>query len=323
MKKRIRWINALVVVILLVISVECAAYADDKVINSQGRIVFDNDTEDTSDDVIFDASDLTTLDTMVKEGKAELAGVLNEYPNTAVQTLDTFDNLAGAIDSLTDIPEIYYYDKATEGDNCARYILVDGSYYPCDQYGVQTSDNALAGTITVVAKDDTSVPAEGEIQLVKYEKTDAANLSAGYAGYADKSFVLGSGSDNISYRNQGASLYLLGTGVKGTSFDISTIVGTANVGNYTADNFIAVISENKSKSVTDTGVNDEKINHASTATATVKAPTISYDNTTGVATLANGTVTAAVTQKYSNGNSGSSNCTVTVYFFTGNIQSTN
>lgn len=205
MRKKSKILNVLAVVLLLVVSVECIAYADDMAIKSQGRIVFDNNTTETSDDVIFDASDLTTLDTMVKTGKSDLAEALNEYPNTAVPALDTFDNLATAICSLTVVPEIYYYNKATEGDACARYIYIDGLYYPCDQYGVKTSETALSGTITVVTKDDTTEAAEGETLLVKYEETAAENLSAGFAGYADKEFILGSGSDNIEYRNSGNS----------------------------------------------------------------------------------------------------------------------
>ena len=37
--------------------------------SSQGKIVFDNGTEDTADDVIFDASDFRLIDDMVTEGK--------------------------------------------------------------------------------------------------------------------------------------------------------------------------------------------------------------------------------------------------------------
>ena len=36
-------------------------FATDSTFKSQGTIVFTNDTDDTSDDVIFDASDFTTL----------------------------------------------------------------------------------------------------------------------------------------------------------------------------------------------------------------------------------------------------------------------
>ena len=205
MKSKLKGIIiSLLTVVLLVASVGVYSFANgsDKY-KSQGTIVFTNDTDDTSDDVIFDASDFTTIDTMITDGKSQLATSLNAYPNTNVTSLDTFANLSSAIDTITEIPSIYYYDKATEGDDCERYILEDGNYYPCDMYGVKTSDTALSGTITVVAKDDTTEPAAGEIQLVQYVGTGDANLSAGYAGYADKSFILGSGSDNITYRNSG------------------------------------------------------------------------------------------------------------------------
>ena len=38
-----------------------AAPAKPDKINSQGRIIFDNDTEETSDDVVFDAEDIYYL----------------------------------------------------------------------------------------------------------------------------------------------------------------------------------------------------------------------------------------------------------------------
>ena len=167
---------------------------------STGRTEIDVDN-DGIPDAVFDAKDLKDIATSVENGKSSLATSINAYPNADVAPLATFPELSSAIDNLTAVPDIYYYDKATEGDSCVRYMYENGSYYPCNEYGEKTSDTALSGTITVVTKDDTTEPAAGEIQLVKYESTSAANLSAGSAGYADKSFILGSGSDNITYRN--------------------------------------------------------------------------------------------------------------------------
>lgn len=176
-------------------------------LKASGRIEHDADGSgtagDSTIDVVYDADDLITIENQVKNGKTAIATEINKYPNGNVQNLDTFANLSTSISNLTVVPDVYYYNKATEGENCERYKYEDGSYYPCDQYGNKTSDTALSGTISVVAKDDTSTPAEGEIQLVKYEATNEANLSAGSAGYVDKSFILGSGADNISYRNIG------------------------------------------------------------------------------------------------------------------------
>lgn len=203
MNKKFKITVSLIAVFVLVFGLNSFAFAGNEyTILSQGRFVDRNGTEDTSDDtVLFDSRDLVTLKTMVETGKTKLSTAINAYPNANVQTLDTFDNLSSAINNLTSVPDIYYYDKATEGDSCARYIYEAGSYYPCNEYGEKTSNTALTGTITVVTKDDTTEPAAGEIQLVKYEQTQAANLSAGSAGYVDKTFILGSGSDNISYRN--------------------------------------------------------------------------------------------------------------------------
>ena len=220
--------------------------ADSYEIKSQGKIVFNNDTEETADDVVFDAADLVTLHDMVKTGKSNLSSVLNTYPNTEVASIDTFENLTTAVDTLTAVPDIYYYDKATEGADCIRYILIDGAYYPCDQYGNKTSETALSGTITVVTKDDTTEPSEGEIRLVKYEQIGAENLSAGFAGYANKSFILGSGADNISYRNSAKAtlIQLSDTENKSFSIDIKEVCNDNNIDytSLTKDNFLLNIS---------------------------------------------------------------------------------
>lgn len=160
--------------------------------NSRGKIVFDNSTSDTSDDVIFDASDITTINTMITDGKGQLAASLGNYPNTNVAALDTFANLSSAIDSLTVLPsEKYYYDSTTGTDDATtlvRYIKENGSYYLCNQYGEKTSDEAQS---------------VDENNLVEYTQMTQENLTAGTAGMVDKTFVLGNGSDNINYRNLG------------------------------------------------------------------------------------------------------------------------
>ena len=197
-------ILALCTVLVMVAIISTNSYAGSNTsFKSQGRIVYTNDTDDTSDDVIFDASDLVEIDEMITSGKLELADALNDYSNTNLPTFPTFDELGLAIDNLTTFSGNYYYDKATEGADCVRYIKINGKYYLCDENGVQISNTALTGTISVVSKDDTTEPAADEIQLVKYESFDSGNLSAGSAGYIDKSLVLGSGSDNINYRNLG------------------------------------------------------------------------------------------------------------------------
>ena len=61
MKNKIYYGLALVVAIGTISMPVLASNGTASAMKSQGRIVFDNDTEDTSDDVIFDASDLTYL----------------------------------------------------------------------------------------------------------------------------------------------------------------------------------------------------------------------------------------------------------------------
>lgn len=72
---------------------------------SQGKIVFNNNTEDTADDVIFDASDFKTINDMVVSGKRLVGAELNKYPSVNIdltRTIPDFGELAAAIDTLTD-----------------------------------------------------------------------------------------------------------------------------------------------------------------------------------------------------------------------------
>jgi len=56
-----RQLIVLAIAVCLFLSSVLTVFASDFTQKSQGRIVFNNGTEDTSDDVIFDASDFTTL----------------------------------------------------------------------------------------------------------------------------------------------------------------------------------------------------------------------------------------------------------------------
>lgn len=61
-KKTIRTNIVMVSVTLLtVLLFSVTGSAEEKHFNSQGKIVFDNKTEDTADDVIFDADDFDKL----------------------------------------------------------------------------------------------------------------------------------------------------------------------------------------------------------------------------------------------------------------------
>jgi len=202
-------------VFIMTVGVSITAMADESFsleeyrLRGLGAIAYDADDSgqvgDNPEDAIYESQDLVVLERLVKSGKENLTEAINSYQSGNVENLDTFDNYVHAINGLTTVPDIYYYDAVTEGPNCQRYVLIDGSYYPCDQHGNVSSEKALTGIITVVAKDDTREAAEGETLLVKYDKTAAENISAGFAGYADKEFVLGSGSDNIEYLKSGGS----------------------------------------------------------------------------------------------------------------------
>ena len=63
-KKDVRFVISVVVSALVIVSfntLKVNAIDKPSDLNSHGRIVFDNGTEDTSDDVIFDAEDLYYL----------------------------------------------------------------------------------------------------------------------------------------------------------------------------------------------------------------------------------------------------------------------
>lgn len=100
----------------------------------------------------------------------------------------------------------------------------------------------------------------------------------------------------------------------GRSFNITTIVGSENVGKYTKDNFIAVpsgtsLTANSNRSI---GSEDQP-----SATASVTSGTITYNTSTGAVSIG-GFVATTTVCKYGNGggqiNTSTNNLTVTVYF---------
>ena len=205
MKNRTKKLISVLCICIMLLGVGIGAHADTSVelenyeLKALGRIEHDKDGSgiagDHPSDFVYDADDLYAIEGLVKDGKTDLSTVINSYPNASVQTLDTFDNLTAAIDSLTEFPAgTYYYDSTTGTDDASeliRYIKENDTYYLCDQNGNKTSDEAQ----TV-----------DENNLVEYTEMSAENLTAGTAGMVDKAFVLGNGSDNISYRNLGDTI---------------------------------------------------------------------------------------------------------------------
>ena len=142
---------------------------------------------------------------------------------------------------------------------------------------------------------------------ISYEPTDASwevnNVSE---ALNDLHTLVGAASKS--------NIYKLGTG---RSFNISSIVGIENVGNYTKDNFIAVPdgSSVNSSPMQTVGSRDNP-----SATAALSSGTITYDASTGTVTVSGFVLTATqYAYQYGQGPMGSNatNLAVTVYFVVG------
>lgn len=117
--------------------------------NSQGKIVFDNSTEDSVDDVIFDASDFLTIDNMVTDGKINLKTELNKYDNIAINDdIPGFNMLAEAIAALSDGT-----DAAAENILSGKKALVGKSIITGsmdDHSGTNTSSSQIKENGSIV-----------------------------------------------------------------------------------------------------------------------------------------------------------------------------
>mgnify|MGYP003301650574 CR=1 FL=1 len=84
-----------------------------------------------------------------------------------------------------EIPEnTYFYEEGTEGDSetIVRYKKINDEYFVCDEYG-----KVEEGTSAVDITSKTLIP---------YTATSANNLSAGNAGFASGSLILGDSEFN-------------------------------------------------------------------------------------------------------------------------------
>ena len=115
----------------------------------------------------------------------------------------------------------------------------------------------------------------------------------------------------------GAKVYKLGNG---RSFNISSIVGTENVGKYTSNNFIAVPISGVSLTVNATYELSDK---TPSAVTNVSSGAVAYDASTGIVTVSGFSASSTIC-KYSNGSgamdSRGADLTVTVYFIDGVIK---
>lgn len=151
-------ITAAICAIVLSVTSYCSGYAaadgdGGTQYNSQGKIVFDNGTEDTADDVVFDASDFVTIDSMVTAGKRSIADELNKYDSIEIgddiPAFDTLAVLAGSISDGTDAAagNILSGKKALVGKNIVTGSMADhsGSKTPTNN----VTENGANAEITI------------------------------------------------------------------------------------------------------------------------------------------------------------------------------
>jgi hypothetical protein len=122
---------------------------------SQGKIIFNNNTESTDDDVIFDAVDFQRIDNMVTSGKSSVRDALNEYGSVDLGTgLPTFDLLASTVNSLTadtdaTASQILYSKKALVGKDIITGTMSNFSNSVTQATTVEESDSGTDAIITI------------------------------------------------------------------------------------------------------------------------------------------------------------------------------
>lgn len=181
MKNKINVLTALICAFALsVVSlnfVEAATGTSGFTYKSQGRIVYDGGTPETLDDVVFDASDFSTIDQMVVDGKNQVMSKLNEYKDENgnsklnLSGLQSFADLTNAINNLTNgtnatAGQILTGQKAIVGKNLVtgtmpnngaitQSLNAGGSYtIPAGYHNGQGKITASACTSTHVNNQD-------------------------------------------------------------------------------------------------------------------------------------------------------------------------
>lgn len=142
---------------------------------SQGKIVFDNNTDDTSDDVVFDASDFKTISDMVISGKKQIGTELNKYPSVKFNlssSIPDFAELANAVDILTD----------DTTDTTSDKILKDYTAYVKGNKIKGSIPSKAAATYTPGRSDQTIAAGQylSGVQTIKGDSNlQAANIISG------------------------------------------------------------------------------------------------------------------------------------------------
>lgn len=205
-------------------------------IKSQGRIVYDNDTTDPSDDVIFDASDLSMLEAEIQtatdaaaQGKNDIVDKLKDkLPSSSTDDLGdnpSYDDIADAIENIGKDSDFTASDlligkKAYNGketitgtmpDNAAftstgllagESVTIPRGYHNGTGFvesASLASQTGVTGTYTNTHDtEDTSDDTEDDLVAAT-----ADNLSLGTAAWVDGEYIVGNGADNKSYYTLG------------------------------------------------------------------------------------------------------------------------
>ena len=205
-------------------------------IKSQGRIVYDNDTTDPSDDVIFDASDLSMLEAEIQtatdaaaQGKNDIVDKLKDkLPSSSTDDLGdnpSYDDIADAIENIGKDSDFTASDlligkKAYNGketitgtmpDNAAftstgllagESVTIPRGYHNGTGFvesASLASQTGVTGTYTNTHDtEDTSDDTEDDLVAAT-----ADNLSLGTAAWVDGEYIVGNGADNKSYYAKG------------------------------------------------------------------------------------------------------------------------
>lgn len=120
----------------------------------------------------------------------------------------------------------------------------------------------------------------------------------------------------MSSNGSSGTIYKLGSCTSTATFSIANIVGKENVGNYSSNDFL-VVSGGVSTSL-EADADSSHIGHDATASFGLSAPSVSYNNTTGVVTVGGGSWSMSIYMKYSDQPATSGAVTKTVYFIEDN-----
>jgi len=171
-------IISVITVLILIMGITITSFAESSV-NSKGRFVFDNRTADTSDDVIFDASDLTKIEEEVTEGKALIKETINNITGeeTISSSNPTYSQLADGITVAGSItPSVVDLSPYANEESGATLTYNVCDYY--SDYASLTTEDFLVGYKSGLS-GNASDPADydGTYWAIAYSTLNAPNVS--------------------------------------------------------------------------------------------------------------------------------------------------